>query len=561
MSSIRIRAIQAGIITGPVGYVAAQVPVDHAQQIGWTAMAASVGMVSTAAWSWYTSRRTTTSHIDRWSRRARRNQGVQSLAGHLLTTSSLAMRRRATTLRPSLAELTRVQRWRTPVTEYAAPLGKSGHRTLWVSTEDVVLRVAGARSGKTTAMACRVVDHPGPAVVTSTRVDLLVWTGPMRAKRGPLHVFNPAGVGDIASTLKWSPLVGCKSIETAMRRADDMVPTASTDEREGWNEQARRILAPMLFAAARGGHTMATVLGWVSANGEAAKNAAKRVQGILEKAPEAAAMLENVRQFFGMAGENERTRSSIVTTLMPALQWLSNPTAAAIGDAEISDDMLDVDTLLTSNGTVYLLGGTNRITGALTGALVAEIAFRASQRAEGQPGGRLDPALLLALDEAALVAPGPLDRWTSDMGGRGIVLDIAVQSLAWLHGVWGENGARIILGNSAVVLLGAGCKDPSDIAHWEALSGQREEAAETKDADGKVTSTSTRRVPVLTRDQIAALPKFHAVVYGQGPISIIRTPSIFERKDARRAMAAVGKPPKQTRYAEAMAETSEEVAQ
>ncbi|WP_431881599.1 type IV secretory system conjugative DNA transfer family protein [Micromonospora chalcea] len=556
---MNVRLTQAGLITGPLGYVATQVPVDYAQPAGWTAMAASVGMVGGAAYSWYTGRRATTAHINRWSRRARRNHGVQSLTGHLKTSSSLAMRRRATTLRPSLGGVSRIQRLRTPVTEYATALGKSGTRTLYVSHEDVVLRVAGARSGKTTALACRVIDHPGAVVVTSTRVDLLRWTGPMRAKRGPLHVFNPAGVGGVASTLKWSPLVGCKSIETAMRRADDLIPAVSSDEREGWNDQARRILAPLLFAAARGDKTMANVLGWASATGERAKKAQQQILALLEDAPEAAAMRENVKQFFGMTGENEKTRSSIVTTLMPALQWLSNPTAAAIGDAPVSEDMLNVDELLDTTGTVYLLGGTNRVTSALTGALVAEIAFRASQRAEGLPGGRLDPALLLALDEAALVAPGPLDRWTSDMGGRGIVLDIAVQSLAWLHSVWGENGARIILGNAAVVLLGAGCKDPDDIAHWEALSGTREEMTETKDADGKVTSTSPRKVPVLSRDQIAALPKFHAVVYGLGPITIIRTPNIWKRRDAKRAMARAGEQVRETRYAEKLATSGEEV--
>ncbi|WP_328382888.1 TraM recognition domain-containing protein [Micromonospora zamorensis] len=556
----KIRLTQVGLITAPVGFVATQVPLNHAQPVGWGALVAGIGMVGGAGWSWYNGRRSTTSHINRWSRRARRDQGVQSFGGHLKTTSSLAMRRRATTLRPSLANVTRVQRLRTPATEYAAPLGKSGHRTIWVSHEDVVLRMAGARSGKTAAMACRIIDHPGAAVVTSTRVDLLKWTGPMRAQRGPLHVFNPAGIGDIASTLKWSPLVGCKSIETAMRRADDLVPVASSDDRESWNNQARRVLAPLLFAAARGDLTMSKVLAWVAATGPQAVKAGQQVQGLLEDAPEAAGMRENVQQFFGMSGQNERTRSSIVTTLMPSLQWLANPTAAAIGDA-IGDDLLNVDELLDTNGTVYLLGGTNRVTAALTGALVAEIAHRASLRAEAMPGGRLDPALLLALDEAALVAPGPLDRWTSDMGGRGIVLDIAVQSLAWLHRVWGEIGARIILGNAAVVLLGAGCKDPEDIAHWEALSGLREEVAETKDADGKVTSTSTRKVPVLTRDQIAALPKFHAVVYGQGPITIIRTPNIWKRADAKRAMAKASAPVQRTRYAEKLADNTEGVTQ
>lgn len=552
--STPMRMIGYGLIAEAGGYFVGQVPLENASSVGAAGLVGGVVLMGGGGLALYRGRQHTSARIDRWSRRSKRNNGVQSWTGHLKTTSSVAMRRRAKILRPSLAEMPVWQRVRVPVSEYAAYLGRCGTRKLWVSTEDVVLRVAGARSGKTTAMACRIVDAPGAVVVTSTRVDLLRWTAPMRAKKGPLYIFNPAGIGGYASTLKWSPLVGCKSIETAMRRADDLIPSAASDEREGWNDQARRVLAPLLFAAARGDLSMRKVLAWVSATGEQAKAAGRQVQEILDEVPEAAAMRENVKQFFGMSGENEKTRSSIVTTLMPALQWLSNPTAAAIGDAQGVDDLLDVDQLLDTNGTVYLLGGANRATSALTGALVAEIAYRASLRAEGMPGGRLDPSLLLALDEAALVAPGPLDRWTSDMGGRGIVLDIAVQSLAWLHKVWGLNGARIILGNAAVVLLGAGCKDPEDIAHWEALSGLREEIAETRDADGKVTSTSTRKVPVLSRDQIAGLPKFHAVVYGSGPISIIRTPNIFKRRDVQRVLR---RSPvellQETRYAQDMA--------
>jgi type IV secretion system protein VirD4 len=32
------------------------------------------------------------------------------------------------------------------------------------------------------------------------------------------------------------------------------------------------------------------------------------------------------------------------------------------------------------------------------------------------------------LDEAALICPVPLDKWTADMGGRNITIHIAAQS-------------------------------------------------------------------------------------------------------------------------------------
>lgn len=489
----------------------------------------TVLMVASSVWRGFWG---TTGQIRRWNRRTRRTGGVQSLWQHFRITSSWAMRRQATTIRPSLAGLSMWRRLRTPVMTYAARLGHNGRRTLWISAENVVLRVAGARAGKSSAMADRIVDAPGAVVVTSTRVDLLLATAPVRAQRGPLLIFNPANIGKYASTLKWSPLAGCRDIETAQRRANDLIPESTVAERENWNLQARRALAPLLYAAARSNGNMQKVLRWVAAAGEELKNTAEEVAAILADAPESLSVRHSVRQFFGT---NDRTRTSIVTTIMPALAWLANPKAAAIGDSP-EEDQLDVDDMLDSCATVYLLGAPDGTTGPLTGALVAEIAYRSAYRAECQ-GGRLDPSLLLALDECALVAPGPVDRWTSDMGGRGIVLDIAVQSLAWLERVWGEVGRRIIVGNTAVVLVGAGCKDPADLDHWEALSGWREVERVTKDADGNVSSTTVERVPVITRDQIANLPKHRAVVYGAGPVCIIRTPRAYRRRDVRRALA------------------------
>lgn len=535
----------------PLGYLITEVPLDYAQPVGWATMAAGLTTVGVTAWTSAPGRRATAARLERWRRRNQRAQGIQSLRNHLTNTSARAIWwKKSKVVRPTLGSKPFLAWLRTPATEYAAALGKSGRRTLWLAMEDVVLRIAGARSGKTVAMACRIIDHPGSAVVTSTRTDLLRLTAPIRAQRATVHVFNPANIGGYASTLKWSPLVGCKYGPTAERRAESMLPVAATPDKEEWNDMARNALAPMLHAAALNDMTMRDVAGWIAATGVAAKDAGQQIDAILEDAPFADSFRENASQFFGMVGQNEKTRSSIMRTLLPAVGWLGNPTAAAIGDAPVADDMFDVERFFRDSETIYLLGEEDRKTAALTGALVSEIVFRAKQIAEGMKGGRLDPPLLLALDEAALVAPGPLHRWTADMGGRGVVLDIAVQSMAWLESVWGADNARIIIDNSRYVLLGRGCKNASDLAHWEALTGLRDEVAETKDADGKVTSTSTRKVPVITRDQLGSLPECTAVVFGLQGVLVIQTPIIHQRADAKRTIEKVGEWPKETRYAE-----------
>jgi type IV secretory pathway TraG/TraD family ATPase VirD4 len=71
--------------------------------------------------------------------------------------------------------------------------------------------------------------------------------------------------------------------------------------------------------------------------------------------------------------------------------------------------------------------------GARTG-----IAREARRLAEERPGGRLDSPLSLLRDEAALICPVPLDRWSADMGGRGVSIIACFQSRAQLVDRYGE---------------------------------------------------------------------------------------------------------------------------
>ena len=63
--------------------------------------------------------------------------------------------------------------------------------------------MAAPRTGKSGMVADRLLDHPGPVLATSTRADLYELTAGARALRGPVHVFNPQGVGAVPSTLRW----------------------------------------------------------------------------------------------------------------------------------------------------------------------------------------------------------------------------------------------------------------------------------------------------------------------------------------------------------------------
>ena len=73
-------------------------------------------------------------------------------------------------------------------------LCRAGLVSVWSSIEDVTLVFGGPRTGKTGWLAGRILDAPGAVLVTSTRTDLHELTGALRARRGPVFVFNPVGL-------------------------------------------------------------------------------------------------------------------------------------------------------------------------------------------------------------------------------------------------------------------------------------------------------------------------------------------------------------------------------
>jgi type IV secretion system protein VirD4 len=449
------------------------------------------------------------------------------------------VRRKATVLRPSTADLGVLGRLRMPTTEYATAVAKVGPWRVWSPIEDVTLRLGGPRTGKTGELAGRILDAPGAVIATSTRTDLIEVTGPVRARRGPLYVFNPSGIGGLASTVTFDPLAGCTVPTTANYRAADLLAGVSSPgtggDREFWTGQAQRALAALMHAAALGEASMRDVLAWVADP----EQAGQEIQQYLRRSSEPA----YVSDAFQFLTTNDRTRSSICATIMPSLGWLTDPAAAkASGGASSGGAGFDVPLLLEQRGTVYMLGAEDAQVGPLVTALTGHIAREARRLAATKRGGRLDPPLTLALDEAALICPIPLDNWTADMGGRGVTIHIAAQSRAQLRQRWGDTGAAAIMNNAATVLIYGGTRDEADLSAYSMLTGDREEDVATLDERGYLTATTTRRVPVLGQAQIAQLPAGRVVIIRRGmPASIGRVQMAWRRRDVRAANRAAAR--------------------
>jgi type IV secretory pathway TraG/TraD family ATPase VirD4 len=491
----------------------------------------------TAALGWHRFSRTSAT-VTRWGARTRRKSGVASTFDIARVGSGVAMRRKAATVRPSLTPTSRWARWwqllALPTAEVGLQLCRVGLLRVWISAEDVLVVFGGPRTGKTQYLAGRIIDAPGAVLITSTRTDLYDTTAPLRRERGPVFVFNAVGLAGVASTITFDPLTGCANPVTAAERAADMLGATTpgtgrggSGEREFWDAQARRVLAALLHAAALGGLSMRNVHAWVS-DPDAGH---ARITSLLRRSSEKA-FETDVAQF---VSTNSRTRTSITSTIMPALGWLAHPAAAAA--AQPSTTGFDVAELLATRATVYLLGGEEAQAAPLVCALTGHIARQARALAALQPGGRLDPALTLALDEAALISPVPLQRWTADMGGRGVTIIAAFQSRAQLLARYGEADAAVILNNAAAALLFGGTRDRDDLQFWSTLAGERDEPVLSTDVHGQRTTRTVRKVPVLAPAQLANLPAGRVVAFRRGMAPVIgRAEQAHRRRDVRTAL-------------------------
>ena len=468
--------------------------------------------------------------VNRWAARSRRNDGVASSWQMWRAASRHAMRRKAKVLRPELCEnATWWQRVRMPTTEFATPLVRVGLQRVWSAVEDVVLVFGGPRKGKTGLLAGRILDAPGAVIATSTRTDLIRLARRIRERTGPAYLFNPAGIGGhtYTSTITFDPLSGCEQPKTANDRAADLLsgisaPGVSGGDREFWASQARRVLAALLHAAALGGYSMREVLVWVSDP----DGATAEVQRLLRRSSEPNYEADAL-QFLTT---NDRTRSSITATVMPELSWMTDPTT----ETSATGGSFDVEALLAEQSTVYMLGAEDAQTAPLVTALTGHIAREARRIAGLQESGRLDPPFTLVLDEAAIICPVPLDKWTADMGGRNITIHIAAQSRAQLRQRYGEDGAAAIMNNASTMLVFGGTKDDKDLQAYATLTGERDEQVATYDDHRRVTSTTVRRVPVLSGAQIAQLPATRVVVYRPDmPVAVGRAPMAWNRRDVR----------------------------
>ncbi len=70
-----------------------------------------------------------------------------------------------------------------------------------------------------------ILDASGAVMVISTRPDDLTATMRVRRRIGPVAIFDPQHLAEgLPAGMRWSPIRGCESPQTAMIRATGLAP-------------------------------------------------------------------------------------------------------------------------------------------------------------------------------------------------------------------------------------------------------------------------------------------------------------------------------------------------
>ena len=398
-----------------------------------------------------------------------------------------------------------------PASAYSILIGRAHYRhKLRLPVEEHAVVQSPPRAGKTGWLASVILHYPGPVISTTTKHDMFELTSAVRARRGPVHVFNPQGVGNVPSTFRWDPLDGCQDPATAIRRADAFAESVSqrgVEDGSFWSAKASDYLRAYFHAAALGGLDLRDVARWVTGSGAA------EPENILNRYPgtgrQWAAQLAELR------GEANRTAQTIRMTMSRALAFLADPALAA-SVLPLPGESLDLELFLRQAGSLYLIAetrGEDSPVAPLFACLASELHYTACLAGSRMPGGRLDPPLLMALDEVTQICPVPVPSWLADSGGKGIQIITVAHGEAQLRSRWGADGARVIMDTSGAKIWLPGITDPQALEAASILCGT---AAVREHGQNHHT-----RHPVLTPEMISQLPARHALVIRSGHSPVI----------------------------------------
>jgi type IV secretion system protein VirD4 len=399
------------------------------------------------------------------------------------------------------------------------------------------LVVAPTGSGKTRwIVTTALVEHEGATVVLSNKLDLFHATAHLRRAVGPVGIYAPKLGLDPADgeTVRWTPLRGCESWETALdmgRWIYDANPHQGRGEgAEFYDKEATEILLPpLLHAAALAGRNMRQVYEWLGA-GDGVLALDEPAEIVAGRTPEAAAQLRSMQHL------HDRQRSFTITAARQCVAAYQHPAVCA-ADA----DEFDVERFIRGKGTLYLVApeANSEIVAPIFGGLIGSLLRACEQRAQGYADPRTVPLVKILADEAAQLAPlRKLPTYLAVSRSWGCRWMVVYQSNAQLRQRYGHD-ADAILANTLFKLFVGPIHDKATRDELAALLGEEHVREVTHSTDrlgmGGGRSERDGYRPKAGAVDLATLPDEHAVMIHRNDLpAIVRLPLFNDRRQPRR---------------------------
>ncbi|OZD85322.1 hypothetical protein CH260_20470 [Rhodococcus sp. 05-2256-B2] len=459
-------------------------------------------------------------------------------------------RERAKSLRSDLAELDTLDD-----SDIGVVVGRTvqGNQKVFMSWEDMLFALAGPRMGKTAALAIDALcTAPGAALFTSNKRDGHDFTRGVREEVGTVWRYDLQGIAEGPLTTGdgfwWNPLRGIDTIVAARKLASYFAAASRDDSAKVdayFDGGAQELLAQMMFASACGGGDLLHVYGWLSDEANELPQklllehghaiVAMRLKSTSDLNPrQRDGLYDMARRFIGLLEEK-----SYAMSILP-------PNRADLGVEDTPDTTIGagvryphamtefvVEKFVTSRDTLYALSKEGPdSSSALTTALIGSIIDAAQRVARRSPRGRLQVPMLCILDEAANVCRLPeLPAWYSHLGSQGICVMTIVQNLSQAQKVWGQDGVKQLLDAANFLWYGGGLKDKTTLSELSALVGDHDverwsnsRSGGMFDSGSSSKSQSWSKEPILTVDDLGAIPKTRALVLisGNRPVLVVK---------------------------------------
>lgn len=458
-----------------------------------------------------------------------------------LTARGVRRREARVHTRPSV---TSSRRCGMPTIAYRLGRSARSRRQLYGTFEDHLGLVGLPGAGKSRRfIAPLVAQAPGAAVVTGVqKADVLALTGCLPDRAEPVLVLDPEGVSGWPDPMRFPLLAGCERPDVAWRRGYHFAAGArpergpnSASNHEFFVHEAGSVIGALFCAAAIGaGGELDRVWRWGIRWGDEEPVRILRAHGA-----EYEAVAAGLATTYATEGPQ---RSGTLSQVRQSLACLASPNVREACSGRVGET-LDAEEWILGRGRLYVLGRTDTQASIspVVNVLLDEVIAAALRLASRSPRNRLDPPLLLALDEVHNIARLPrLPEYISTGRGSGLWIVWGAQSRAAMREIWGQQGEGTIWQGTPAVAWFGSSKESDELQDLERLGGEVEETYWVRRPMGRDAyprQQERRLVRATPVDYLRELPEGRVVLYHRGvpPVELV-APDWSQRRELAGAM-------------------------